>query len=141
MYTPCTERLLVVASSRDRRGRSAWLVVVLILRRNSPTHHSLLGLGSLAISDHLMPSVLVHPLTAEQRRDHESRNAWMGTPWPIYLEVLPNDGPIPLQYPELGLGWSTSPEQEISLEERRKRGAEVEAMLAHDPEAAPAPKD
>lgn len=65
----------------------------------------------------------------------------MGTPWPLYLDILPADGPIPLQYPELGLGWSTSPEQEISLEERRKKGAEVEALLAHDPEAAPAPKD
>jgi DOPA 4,5-dioxygenase len=65
----------------------------------------------------------------------------MGTPWPIYLDSLPRDGPIPLQYPELGLGWSTSPSQEISLEERRKRGAEVENILANDAEAAPAPKD
>ncbi|RDW56404.1 dopa 4,5-dioxygenase [Coleophoma cylindrospora] len=86
-------------------------------------------------------SVLVHPLTGSQRRDHESRNAWMGTPWPIYLDVLPLSGEIPLQYPELGLGWSRSPDQEISYEERRKRGAEVEALLANDPEAAPAPKD
>ncbi|WYZ45897.1 hypothetical protein EsH8_IX_000122 [Colletotrichum jinshuiense] len=86
-------------------------------------------------------SVLVHPLTSSQRRDHESRNAWMGTPWPIYLDALPADGGIPLQYPELGLGWSTSPEKEISLEERLRRGAEVEALLANDPEAAPAPKD
>ncbi|KAK1848049.1 DOPA-dioxygenase [Colletotrichum chrysophilum] len=86
-------------------------------------------------------SVLVHPLTSKQRRDHESSNAWMGNPWPIYLDSLPRDGEIPLQYPELGLGWSTSPEQEISLEERRKRGAELEALLANDSEAAPAPKD
>lgn len=87
------------------------------------------------------PSVLVHPLTAAQRRDHEFRNAWMGTPWPIYLDALPADSGIPLQYPELGLGWSTSPEQEVSLEERRRKGAEVEALLANDPEAAPAPQD
>nr|XP_036582017.1 DOPA 4,5-dioxygenase [Colletotrichum truncatum]KAF6790574.1 DOPA 4,5-dioxygenase [Colletotrichum truncatum] len=86
-------------------------------------------------------SILVHPLTSQQRRDHESSNAWMGTPWPIYLDGLPRDGDIPLQYPELGLGWSTSPEKEVSLEERRRRGAEVEALLANDPEAAPAPKD
>ncbi|KAI1855755.1 hypothetical protein JX265_012200 [Neoarthrinium moseri] len=85
-------------------------------------------------------SVLVHPLTASQRRDHESRQAWMGTPWPIYLDGLPRDGDVPLQYPELGLGWSTSPEQELSLEERRRRGALVEALLADDPEAAPAPQ-
>ena len=89
----------------------------------------------------ILLSVLVHPLTANQRQDHESRNAWMGTPWPIYLDILPRDGGIPLQYPELGLGWSTSPDQEISLEERRKRGADVEALLAKDSEAAPAPKD
>ena len=88
-----------------------------------------------------MNSVLVHPFTSSQRADHETRNAWMGTPWPIYLDALPTAGDTPFQYPELGLGWSTSPTQEISLEERRKRGAEVEAALANDPEAAPAPKD
>lgn len=65
----------------------------------------------------------------------------MGTPWNIYLDVLPSEGDVPLQYPNLGLGWSASPEQEPSLEERRRRGAEVEALLAQDPEAAPAPKD
>lgn len=86
-------------------------------------------------------SVLVHPLTADQRRDHELRNGWMGTPWPIYLDPLPSEGAIPLQYPELGLGWSTSPTQEVSLEERRRRGAEVERVLREDPEAAPAPED
>ncbi|KAF3764688.1 hypothetical protein M406DRAFT_259609 [Cryphonectria parasitica EP155] len=84
-------------------------------------------------------SVLVHPLTADQRRDHEFRHGWMGTPWPLFLDSLPSDGDIPLQYPELSLGWSTEPDKEISLDERRKRGAEVEALLADDPEAAPAP--
>ena len=86
-------------------------------------------------------SILIHPLTASQREDHESRNAWMGTPWPIYLDSLPREGEIPLQYPELGLGWSTSPQQEVSLDERRKRGAAIEALLANDSEAAPAPED
>jgi DOPA 4,5-dioxygenase len=95
----------------------------------------------VAVFSNTIPSILVHPLTQHQRRDHESRNAWMGTPWPIYLDVLPLDGDLPLQYPELGLGWSRSPKQEISLEERRRRGAEVEALLANDPEAAPAPTD
>lgn len=65
----------------------------------------------------------------------------MGTSWPIYLDPLPRDGDVPLQYPELGLGWSRSPEEEVSLEERRRRGAEVEAILANDSEAAPAPTD
>lgn len=65
----------------------------------------------------------------------------MGTPWNIYLDILPSEGDIPLQYPQLDLGWSTTPDQEISLDERRKRGAKVEALLADDPEAAPAPED
>jgi len=86
-------------------------------------------------------SVLIHPLTANQRQDHDNRAGWLGTPWPIYLEALPRQGDIPLQYSELGLGWSTSPKQEISYEERRRRGAEVEALLANNPEAAPAPRD
>lgn len=85
-------------------------------------------------------SVLIHPLTSQQRRDHESRNGWLGTPWPIFLDGLPRESDdIPFQYPELGLGWSTAADDEISLDERRKRGAKVEALLAEDPEAAPAP--
>ncbi|KAM6479876.1 DOPA-like domain-containing protein [Trichoderma sp. SZMC 28011] len=87
-------------------------------------------------------SILVHPLTSQQRRDHETRNAWLGTPWPIYLDGLPRKSDeVPLQYPELRLGWSTGPEDEISLDERRRRGAKIEALLANDPEAAPAPVD
>ncbi|EHK21631.1 uncharacterized protein TRIVIDRAFT_83739 [Trichoderma virens Gv29-8] len=87
-------------------------------------------------------SILVHPLTSEQRRDHERRNAWLGTPWPIYVDGLPRKSDeVPLQYPELRLGWSTAPDGEVSLDERRRRGAEVEALLAKDPEAAPAPLD
>lgn len=85
-------------------------------------------------------SILVHPLTSQQRRDHESRNAWLGTPWPIYLDGLPRESSeVPLQYPELRLGWSSVAEDEISLDERRRRGARVEALLADNPEAAPAP--
>ncbi|PTB66105.1 hypothetical protein BBK36DRAFT_1119033 [Trichoderma citrinoviride] len=85
-------------------------------------------------------SILVHPLTSQQRRDHESRNAWLGTPWPIYLDGLPRESSeVPLQYPQLRLGWSSAAEHEISLDERRKRGAKVEALLANDVEAAPAP--
>ncbi|QYS97945.1 4,5-dioxygenase (Only in Amanita muscaria) [Trichoderma simmonsii] len=87
-------------------------------------------------------SILVHPLTSQQRRDHETRNAWLGTPWPIYLDGLPRKSDeVPLQYPELRLGWSAAPEDEISLDERRRRGARIEALLANDPEAAPAPVD
>ncbi|KAH6695880.1 dopa 4,5-dioxygenase [Leptodontidium sp. MPI-SDFR-AT-0119] len=86
-------------------------------------------------------SVLIHPLTSNQRRDHDARAGWLGKPWPIYLDSLPRDGPVPLQYPELGLGYSAPPKEDLSLEERRRRGAEVEALLASDPEAAPAPED
>ncbi len=93
-----------------------------------------------SVSDAML-SVLIHPLTANQRQDHDNRAGWLGTPWPIYLEALPPQGDIPLQYSELGLGWSTSPKQEISYEERRRRGAEVEALLANNPQAAPAPQD
>ncbi|CEJ82069.1 Putative Dopa-dioxygenase [[Torrubiella] hemipterigena] len=85
-------------------------------------------------------SVLVHPLTSSQRADHESRNAWMGTPWPIYLDDLPLSGRTPRQYPELGLGWSSSPSDEVSLAKRRQDGLKVEDLLANDPEAAPAPE-
>lgn len=65
----------------------------------------------------------------------------MGTPWPIYLDGLPLSGRTPLQYPELGLGWSSSPSDEVSLAKRRQDGLKVEDLLANDPEAAPAPKE
>ncbi|ATY64589.1 phosphoesterase superfamily [Cordyceps militaris] len=88
----------------------------------------------------IIRDVLIHPLTTLQRRDHEFRNGWLGKPWPIYLGGLPiESAEVPLQYPELRLGWSTAPEDELSLDERRKKGAELEALLAGDPEAAPAP--
>lgn len=119
----------------SNRGNLRYVAVTSLCFRCLSGHH--------AADIHSPPhdSVLVHPLTADQRRDHELRNGWMGTPWPIYLDSLPSGGAIPLQYPELGLGWSTSPTQEVSLEERRKRGAEVERVLKGDPEAAPAPEE
>ncbi|KAL7423603.1 hypothetical protein Q5752_001184 [Cryptotrichosporon argae] len=87
-------------------------------------------------------SVLVHPLSREQRRDHEFRNAWMGAPWPLYLDGLPDkDDVVQKQYAVLGLGWSTPKDEEVTLDERRKRGARVEELLRQDPQAAPAPSD
>jgi DOPA 4,5-dioxygenase len=53
--------------------------------------------------------VLVHPLTREEREDHDSRKAWIGESWPVLLEVLPdvlND--VPLQYPSLGESFGSS---------------------------------
>ncbi|RUS29214.1 DOPA-like domain-containing protein [Jimgerdemannia flammicorona] len=52
-------------------------------------------------------SVLIHPLTREARRDHHERAAWLGTPVPLDLSQLPVFTiELPLQYPELKLGYS-----------------------------------
>ncbi|CAG8728003.1 11544_t:CDS:1, partial [Racocetra fulgida] len=52
-------------------------------------------------------SVLVHPLTKEQVKDHTNRATWLGASVPVDVEWMP---PVlnktPLQYPELGLGYS-----------------------------------
>ncbi|KAL2068567.1 hypothetical protein VTL71DRAFT_14904 [Oculimacula yallundae] len=86
-------------------------------------------------------SILVHPLTSDQRRDHDHRAGWLGKPWSVYLDDLPRAGPVPSQYPELRLGYSAPSKEDLSFEERRRRGAKLEAILSTDPEAAPAPKD
>jgi len=84
-------------------------------------------------------SILVHPLTREQRADHEVRNAWLGPSFPLDLSTLPlKSEDIPLQYPSLKLGYSTRT-PDLSLEERRRLGTAVEEILKGEPEAAPAP--
>ncbi|KAL5533477.1 hypothetical protein ACEPAF_5253 [Sanghuangporus sanghuang] len=102
-------------------------------------------------------SILVHPLTREQissswflpnffpikqRTDHQFRNAWIGPSFPLNLSTLPlRSEDIPLQYPSLGLGYSSKASQP-SLEERKTSGKKVEETLQkHEPEAAPAPLD
>ncbi|KAF8534337.1 DOPA-like domain-containing protein [Trichophaea hybrida] len=77
-------------------------------------------------------SVLVHPLTREERKDHSSRKAWIGEPWPVLLEVLPDVlDDVPLQYPSLGLGYSsTAPE--LSKEERERMGEELEKKVKNE---------
>ncbi|KAL5528887.1 hypothetical protein ACEPAG_4861 [Sanghuangporus baumii] len=111
-------------------------------------------------------SILVHPLTREQvscllsaqnvrhrvvfvhfsskvlHRDHEFRNAWIGPSFPLDLSTLPlRSENIPLQYPSLGLGYSSKASQP-SLEERKVAGKKIEETLQkHEPEAAPAPSD
>ncbi|RDB19380.1 DOPA 4,5-dioxygenase [Hypsizygus marmoreus] len=87
-------------------------------------------------------SILVHPLTRDQRAygiDHETRNAWIGPSFPLDLSTLPlRSEDIPLQYPSLKLGYSTTVPQ-FSLEERRKLGDNIERLLHGEKEAARAP--
>ncbi|KAJ3150375.1 hypothetical protein HDU89_003155 [Geranomyces variabilis] len=52
-------------------------------------------------------SILIHPLTREEVRDHSERAVWMGTPLPLDLTKLsPLLDKVPLQYPEYKLGYS-----------------------------------
>ncbi|KAF9036840.1 DOPA-like domain-containing protein [Panaeolus papilionaceus] len=83
-------------------------------------------------------SILVHPLTRDQRKDHETRNAWIGPSFPLDLSTLPlRSDEIPLQYPSLRMGYSGTPS--LTLEQRRKLGANIESLLRGEKEAAPAP--
>lgn len=84
-------------------------------------------------------SVLIHPLTRRERLDHSARSAWIGSPFPLDLSTLPIlSKEIPLQYPSLGYGYSSTATTP-STEERRRAGKELEQLLAQEPEAAPAP--
>ncbi|KAG8696376.1 hypothetical protein FRC08_007188 [Ceratobasidium sp. 394] len=86
-------------------------------------------------------SILVHPLTREERKDHEFRNSWMGPSFPLDLDTLPiRSEEIPLQYPLLKLGYSsiiTPP----TIEQRKAAGRKIEETLRREKEAAPAPSD
>ncbi|KAI5820124.1 DOPA-like domain-containing protein [Pyronema omphalodes] len=74
-------------------------------------------------------SVLVHPLTRHEREDHSSRRAWIGQPWPILLDQLPEDlGRAPLQYPTLGFGYSNDA-PELDTGERQRRARELEKKI------------
>ncbi|KZT03468.1 uncharacterized protein LAESUDRAFT_814578 [Laetiporus sulphureus 93-53] len=86
-------------------------------------------------------SVLVHPLTRDQRKDHEFRNAWIGPSFPLDLSTLPiRSDEIPLQYPSLKLGHSSTAPT-MSLEGRKKIGVRMEQILKGEKEAAKAPSD
>ncbi|KZP13813.1 hypothetical protein FIBSPDRAFT_834722 [Athelia psychrophila] len=86
-------------------------------------------------------SILVHPLTREQRRDHEIRNAWLGPSFPLDLDALPvRSNELPLQYESLKLGYSNET-PDFTLDERRKLGANAEEILKREKEAAKAPTD
>ncbi|KAF8129227.1 DOPA-like domain-containing protein [Boletus edulis] len=86
-------------------------------------------------------SIFVHPLTREERKDHEIRNAWIGPSSALDLSTLPVlSEELPLQYASLKLGYS-APEPDYTLEERRRIGANVERILRSEKEAARAPSD
>ncbi|KAH9977047.1 DOPA-like domain-containing protein [Lactifluus volemus] len=86
-------------------------------------------------------SILVHPLTKEERKDHEFRNAWIGAPSPLDLSTLPvKSETVPLQYPSLKLGYS-SETPPLSLKARKQLGANIEKILQGEEEAAPAPQE
>ncbi|OBZ75550.1 DOPA 4,5-dioxygenase [Grifola frondosa] len=86
-------------------------------------------------------SVLIHPLTREQRKDHEIRQTWLGSSFQLNLSMSPvNSVDLPLQYPSLKLGYSALPSK-ISLEERKRIGSQVERVLRDEKEAAKAPSD
>ncbi|KZV86864.1 hypothetical protein EXIGLDRAFT_840425 [Exidia glandulosa HHB12029] len=84
-------------------------------------------------------SVLVHPLTREERKDHDTRRVWMGPEYRLDLDALPRFSPqVPSQYHNLNLGYSSKAERP-SREELSRRGAAIEDILKNEPEAAPAP--
>ncbi|EIN07966.1 hypothetical protein PUNSTDRAFT_104134 [Punctularia strigosozonata HHB-11173 SS5] len=86
-------------------------------------------------------SILVHPLTREERADHEVRNSWIGPSFPLDLSTLPvKSEDVPSQYHSLKLGYSSTAPK-LSLDERRKIGANVEKILQGEKEAAKAPVD
>jgi DOPA 4,5-dioxygenase len=60
-------------------------------------------------------SVLVHPLTLEEIKDHSDRAVWMGSPFPLDFSFLVEKLPKPdwAQYPELKLGYSADGENNL----------------------------
>lgn len=55
-------------------------------------------------------SVLLHPLTRQEVLDHTERAAWLGHSVPLDISNLRTLLPsVPLQYPELRLGYSRPP--------------------------------
>ncbi|EIW60922.1 uncharacterized protein TRAVEDRAFT_19453 [Trametes versicolor FP-101664 SS1] len=86
-------------------------------------------------------SILIHPLTREERKDHETRQSWLGPSFPLDLSTLPvSSKEVPLQYASLKLGYSSTAPQ-LTLQERKRLGANVEHILKSEKEAAKAPSD
>ncbi|TFK65713.1 hypothetical protein BDN72DRAFT_800868 [Pluteus cervinus] len=84
-------------------------------------------------------SILIHPLTRDQRKDHSIRASWIGSPFPLDLSTLPiRSTNVPSQYQSLKLGYSSTVPP-LTLDERQKLGDNVEKILAGEKEAARAP--
>lgn len=84
-------------------------------------------------------SILVHPLTRDERKDHDTRKAWIGPSFPLDLSTLPiKSDTVPLQYPSLKFGYSSTAEP-VPLSDRKKIGSHIESILQKEKEAAKAP--
>ncbi|KAJ6594629.1 DOPA-like domain-containing protein [Mycena capillaripes] len=84
-------------------------------------------------------SILVHPLTRDEREDYEHRNAWIGPSFPLDLSKLAiRREELPLQYPSLKVGYSSKVPY-MNLEDRAALGANVEKVLLKEMDAARAP--
>jgi len=52
-------------------------------------------------------SILIHPLTSEEKKDHDERSVWMGKQLPLDLDMLKDKTEkIKSQYPDLNLGYN-----------------------------------
>ncbi|PBK73498.1 hypothetical protein ARMSODRAFT_636820 [Armillaria solidipes] len=94
---------------------------------------------SFIVKNHGKLSVLIHPLTIDEREDHEKRTAWIGPPFPLDLSwVVEKMDSVPLQYPTLKMGYSSTVPP-ITLEQRRKDGARIANLLRKERLAARPP--
>jgi len=56
-------------------------------------------------------TIFIHPITQHEVEDHSPRRAcWLGKSYTVDLSVLRHQLPIPVQYIELGLGYSKKTE-------------------------------
>ena len=66
-------------------------------------------------------SIMIHPLTRYEVVDHTQRVMWLGPSLPLDVSVLTEDiGEAPLQYPELGLGYSRASTKDLFVDEVTK---------------------
>ncbi|KAK0462634.1 DOPA-like domain-containing protein, partial [Desarmillaria tabescens] len=94
---------------------------------------------SFIVKNHGKLSVLIHPLTMDEREDHEHRTAWIGQPFPLDLSwVVERLDSVPLQYPTLKMGYSSTVPP-VTLKQRREDGAKIANLLRKDKLAARPP--